>query len=196
MIKQYFGLNETKCDVLLAFVFKNKSHILFTLWSSLAEWPACCMCCEFIKNTCFEFVSHGKYKSRRMNGLKDGRMKKVRNYSATLLFDYLSILSKQTVSRSDRAFEKRLLFLRIWQQFVFKIGKFVLSYDYLEFSHCMSKKYYSQNILFHRLILPWKWLSRNLQSLLCCPVRSGKSIKNLLHMYLSIVLTCSGQAGR
>ena len=30
--------------------------------------------------------------------------------------------------------------------------------------------------------LPWKWLSRNLQSLLCCPVRSGKSMKNLEHM--------------
>ena len=31
----------------------------------------------------------------------------------------------------------------------------------------------------NEVLLPWKWLSKNLNSLLCCWVRSGKSMKNL-----------------
>ena len=42
-----------------------------------------------------------------------------------------------------------------------------------------------------KLNSPKKWLSRNLINLFSCWVRSGKSIKNLLHMYLSIPLTCN-----
>ena len=36
-------------------------------------------------------------------------------------------------------------------------------------------------------LLPWKWLSRNLNSLLCCWVRSGKSMKNLQKSNMKIL---------